>query len=300
MIDVPDRVVRASSCGKYIEPLSYDAGGLSPLKLLSYGFVNEKAGPGAGGGEAAIMRGPIVSRLMTQLAMGTTWGELDYLLLDLPPGTGDIPLTLCQNLQISGAVLVTTPHRLSYVDVLKGIDMFEKLQVIAVNIICFIFFFVHVSLYTLFGALGITQVPTITAVENMAYFDCDAGKRYFPFGRGHMDLVHEKLIASETSNPAKKHSDSDSGIVDSAQTEAQFGVKVESVRQAASRDESPFATGGGGFAAFEAEAKGEGTSSGSSLGDEVQAFKLPISEDVANASDDGTPITVNASKCDAV
>jgi Mrp family chromosome partitioning ATPase len=56
MVDVNDRTVRTTSCGKYIEPLSYDAGGISPLKVMSYGFVNAKAGPGAGGGEAAIMR----------------------------------------------------------------------------------------------------------------------------------------------------------------------------------------------------------------------------------------------------
>lgn len=67
--------------------------------------------------------------MINQLLLGTAWGELEYLIIDMPPGTGDIQITLCQALQMSGAVVVTTPQKLSYVDVVKGIDMFADLKV---------------------------------------------------------------------------------------------------------------------------------------------------------------------------
>ena len=83
----------------------------------------------------------MASRVVTQLLKGTEWGDLDVLLLDLPPGTGDVQLTVCQEVVVRGAVAVTTPGELSKVDVLKGIEMFNTLN-----------------------------IPTLCAVENMAYF----------------------------------------------------------------------------------------------------------------------------------
>ena len=75
------------------------------------------------------MRGPIVTQLVKQLATQTNWGELDFLIIDFPPGTGDIQITLCQELPLTGSVIVTTPQRLSFVDVVKGIEMFDDLKV---------------------------------------------------------------------------------------------------------------------------------------------------------------------------
>lgn len=99
------------------------------------------------------MRGPMVSNVVQQLSQLVEWEELDYLIVDMPPGTGDIAITLCQKLSLAGAVIVSTPQKLSLVDVAKGIDMFAK-----------------------------TQVPCMALVYNMAFFDGDDGKRYFPFG----------------------------------------------------------------------------------------------------------------------
>ncbi|KAI5556823.1 hypothetical protein POPTR_018G076600v4 [Populus trichocarpa] len=115
------------------------------VKLVSFGF----AGQGR-----AIMRGPMVSGVIDQLLTTTEWGELDYLVIDMPPGTGDIQLTLCQVVPLTAAVIVTTPQKLAFIDVAKGVRMFSKLK-----------------------------VPCVAVVENMCHFDAD-GKRYYPFGRG--------------------------------------------------------------------------------------------------------------------
>jgi len=75
-----------------------------------------------------IWRGPMVTQALNQLLRDTQWGELDYLIVDLPPGTGDIQLTLCQQIPVSGAVIITTPQDIALLDARKALRMFEKVR----------------------------------------------------------------------------------------------------------------------------------------------------------------------------
>ncbi|KAL9183414.1 hypothetical protein ACHAXT_005201 [Thalassiosira profunda] len=136
-----------------VEPIDHRG-----VKLMSLGYVSPDSGvPGSGpDGGAAVLRGPMAGRVAAQLLQGTNWGHLDVLVLDLPPGTGDVQLEVCQSLSLSGAVAVSTPSALAWADVKKGVRMF--------------------------GEMG---VPTVAVVENMAYFVCEGGGRHYPFGKSH-------------------------------------------------------------------------------------------------------------------
>ncbi|MBI45607.1 MAG: chromosome partitioning protein [Candidatus Marinimicrobia bacterium] len=98
------------------------------VKFMSFGFINNENSP-------TIWRGPMVSRMTQQFFDNVAWGELDYLILDLPPGTGDIQLTLVQKIKLFGAVIITTPQDLSNVDVRKGSDMFKKVNTPIIGVI---------------------------------------------------------------------------------------------------------------------------------------------------------------------
>jgi ATP-binding protein involved in chromosome partitioning len=127
-----------------IEPLERFA-----IKLMSMGFLLDDASP-------AILRGPMVTRYTQQFLRTVAWGELDYLVLDLPPGTGDIQLTIVQTVALSGAIIVTTPQEVALIDARKAATMFTKVN-----------------------------VPILGLIENMSYFICpNDGNRYHIFGSG--------------------------------------------------------------------------------------------------------------------
>ncbi|MBI2756296.1 MAG: Mrp/NBP35 family ATP-binding protein [Chloroflexi bacterium] len=119
------------------------------VKLMSIGFFLDEKKP-------VIWRGPMVHGALQQFLRDVDWGELDYLVVDLPPGTGDAPLSLAQLIPLSGAVIVTTPQDVAIQDVQKGVAMFKQLE-----------------------------VPIIGVIENMSYFVCPGcNERHELFGRG--------------------------------------------------------------------------------------------------------------------
>ncbi len=109
--------------GKHIEPLHHHG-----VAAMSIGFLVDAEQP-------MVWRGPMVTQALTQLLGDTSWGELDYLVVDMPPGTGDIQLTLAQRVPVAGAVIVTTPQDIALADARKGLKMFEKVAVPVLGIV---------------------------------------------------------------------------------------------------------------------------------------------------------------------
>jgi ATP-binding protein involved in chromosome partitioning len=112
-----------SSDGKHMTPLH--AYGVS---VMSIGFMVDQEQP-------MVWRGPMATHALTQLLGDTEWGELDYLVVDMPPGTGDIQLTLAQHVPVSGAVIVTTPQDIALLDARRGLKMFEKVEVQVLGVV---------------------------------------------------------------------------------------------------------------------------------------------------------------------
>ena len=128
------------------------------IKLMSYGYIQES------NNQPAILRGPIASNLLKQLLFKTDWGHLDYLVIDCPPGTGDILLSITQELKLSTALIITSPHEMSYVDVEKGIEMFNKVN-----------------------------VSNFAIIENMSYFTCsNCDEKHHIFGSGRLQHTASK------------------------------------------------------------------------------------------------------------
>ena len=129
------------------------------LATMSVGYLVDVASP-------VVWRGPMVSKALEQMLNLTQWPELDYLVIDLPPGTGDIQLTLAKKVPVTGAVVVTTPQSVALLDVVKGIAMFKKVDI---------------------NVLGV--------VENMSHFECPhCGESTAIFAADCSDIVHQQGV----------------------------------------------------------------------------------------------------------
>ena len=185
----------------YLEPRKWEN-----LQVMSFGFML--------GDQPAVMRGPMVSNIVQQLLHQVEWGPLDYLVIDFPPGTGDVQLTISQSVRVDAAVIVTTPHELSLADVRKGIQMFAKVE-----------------------------VPVVGVIENMAYFECSGcGQRHEIFGPAGSGLLRERFglenLAVLPVRPAI------SGRLDSLAAAPEAAAATDAVvramgRQALARPEQP-------------------------------------------------------------
>ena len=122
------------------------------MPVISMGFIIEPE-------QAVVMRGPRLSGIIKQFFMDTIWPDLDFLIVDLPPGTGDVQLSLVQTVQLTGAVIVTTPQEVAVVDAVKALNMFQ---------------------------LPSVNVPIIGVVENMSWFTPaeNPDRKYYLFGQG--------------------------------------------------------------------------------------------------------------------
>jgi len=152
-------------------PLSVNVGGKSKMapvenygvKVLSIGFFTQP-------NQAVIWRGPMAAKALNQMIFDADWGALDFLLIDLPPGTGDIHLSIVQSLPLNGAVVVSTPQNVALADAKKGIAMFNQENI---------------------------QVPVLGIIENMAYFTPEElpDNKYYIFGRqGAQNLAEDKGV----------------------------------------------------------------------------------------------------------
>ncbi|HRN41725.1 MAG TPA: Mrp/NBP35 family ATP-binding protein, partial [Vicingus sp.] len=130
------------------------------VKLLSIGFF-------AGTDQAVVWRGPMATKALSQLFTEANWGELDYMLIDLPPGTGDIHLSLVQTVAVTGAIIVSTPQKVALIDARKAVGMFKLPQI---------------------------NVPVLGFIENMAYFTPEElpNNKYYIFGKDGLKELAEK------------------------------------------------------------------------------------------------------------
>ncbi|MCF8720512.1 Mrp/NBP35 family ATP-binding protein [Nitrospina gracilis] len=143
MLGMPIKPPKGADNNKFFPHEKYN------LKVISAAFLTEE-------GQPLMLRGPMLGGIIQQFLQNVEWGELDYLVIDLPPGTGDVQLTLTQRAPLSGGVIVTTPQQISAIDAEKGVKMFRQVK-----------------------------VPVLGVVENMSYFVCDGcDKKHFIFQSG--------------------------------------------------------------------------------------------------------------------
>lgn len=147
-------------------PTSPDGKHMAPI--MAHGLATNSIGYLVTDENAMVWRGPMASKALMQMLQDTLWPDLDYLVIDMPPGTGDIQLTLSQNIPVTGALVVTTPQDIALIDAMKGIVMFEK---------------VH--------------VPVLGIVENMSMHICSNCGHLEPiFGTGAQRNWHKNTIAN--------------------------------------------------------------------------------------------------------
>ena len=174
MLGTPTRPAGGTADQKIGPALYHD------MSVVSVGFFVDK-------GEAVVWRGPMVHKLLQQFLEDVDWGELDYLVIDLPPGTGDVQLSLSQLIPITGAVMVTTPQEVAVIDVVKGISMFKKVE-----------------------------VPILGVIENMSYYVCPrCGNHDEIFSRGGGRKLAQEVEApflGEVPIDAKVRAGGDAGV----------------------------------------------------------------------------------------
>ncbi|HTL11197.1 MAG TPA: Mrp/NBP35 family ATP-binding protein, partial [Bdellovibrionota bacterium] len=141
----------ASGAEVFIPPSSHG------VKVMSMGFLIEPDQP-------VIWRGPMLHNLLTQFSRNVNWGDIEYLVIDFPPGTGDVQISLSQLLPITGAVMVSTPQEVAMQDVRKAWKMWNQVK-----------------------------VPILGVVENMSYFICKHGEKYAIFGEGGGEILKTKF-----------------------------------------------------------------------------------------------------------
>ena len=161
------------------------------LPIMAHGLASNSIGYLVKSDHASIWRGPMASKALNQLLTQTKWPMLDYLIVDMPPGTGDIQLTMCQQLPLTAAVVVTTPQDLALSDAAKGIAMFEKLN-----------------------------IPVLGLIENMSYFECGhCHKRTTIFGEKGAQKLSDKyalpMLAKVPLNPIiREYADAGRSLID--------------------------------------------------------------------------------------
>jgi ATP-binding protein involved in chromosome partitioning len=148
------------------EPKKIDVGGASKIEpAMAHGLPVMSIGFFLDPDQAVIWRGPMLGKALHQLMADVHWGELDYLVVDMPPGTGDVQITFSQQLKVSGALLVATPQDVALADVVRAKSMFDKVN-----------------------------IPIVGIVENMSYFICDGcGKQHEIFSRGGAQKAAERF-----------------------------------------------------------------------------------------------------------
>ncbi|MFO0889404.1 MAG: Mrp/NBP35 family ATP-binding protein [Isosphaeraceae bacterium] len=167
---------RPMARGERIQPIETNG-----LKLMSMGFLLEPD-------KAVIMRGPMLHGIMGQFLRQVDWGQLDYLVIDLPPGTGDVPLTLAQTLPLTGAVVVCTPQEVALLDATRAITMFRQLRVPILGMIENMAFFDVIAYLRDRGGPEARKL-----IDGKGFFDQPGDERVYVFGRGGARRKAEEL-----------------------------------------------------------------------------------------------------------